>query len=258
MTIDAYEIFDSGGGAPILIFCDHASNRVPDAVNGGTLGLPAKDMVRHIAFDIGARGVALSLTQSLGGQAILSRFSRLVIDPNRGEDDPTLIMQLYDGSIIPANRKISPQERQFRLQSYHRPYHAAAADCLDFMHANATATPIIISVHSFTPKLTARPPRPWHIGILYADDTRLAAPLLSEWSQNPNLVVGDNLPYHGKLEGDCMATHGIRRRLPHVLIELRNDLIADASGETEWANRLLPALRKVIDDFWKKEASANG
>ena len=255
---EAFEIITSDAQSPILLFCDHASNRVPKSVAGGDLGLPPEDMNRHIAFDIGARGVTHHLARHFSAHAILSRFSRLVIDPNRAEDDPTLIMQLYDGSIIPANRHVDETERQSRLSNYHRPYHDAAADVIDRMHETSDRKPMLISIHSFTPKLRAGPMRPWHIGILHAADTRLSNAVMHELNTETDVVFGANVPYTGALVGDCMATHGISRGLPHVLIEIRNDLIADAAGEKEWADRLAGPLLRSMDSVWEKEANANG
>ena len=110
---------------PWLITCDHAANRVPPEINNGSLGLPADDMNRHIAYDVGAKGLSLALGRHLKAPVLCSNFSRLVIDPNRGEDDPTLLMKLYDGSLIPANRNADAVEITRRLEAYHRPYHAA-------------------------------------------------------------------------------------------------------------------------------------
>ena len=235
---------------PLLFLCDHASNQVPKSVGGGSLGLPETDMARHIAFDIGARGVTLELVKAMGGTAILSRFSRLVIDPNRGEDDPTLLMKLYDGTLIPENRHADQVEVKRRLDAFHRPYHREITQTLDTM----TREPIIISVHSFTPRLKGKPKRPWHLGVLSADDRRIADLLLARLERE-DICVGDNEPYVGKLEGDCMTQHGINRGLPHVLIEIRNDLIADTAGEKLWAGRLAPILSDVFDAYYTKETS---
>ncbi|HET9069172.1 MAG TPA: N-formylglutamate amidohydrolase, partial [Amaricoccus sp.] len=111
----AYEEVGGAAGSRLLLICDHATNRVPASVAGGDLGLPAAEMARHIAYDMGARGVALELARITGAPALLTRFSRLVIDPNRGEDDPTLVMRLYDGTIIPANRHVTRDEVERRL-----------------------------------------------------------------------------------------------------------------------------------------------
>ena len=155
MTEDAYEIIGATRPARWLVTCDHATNEVPDWVANGDLGLPPADMGRHIAYDVGARGVSLALGAALDCPVICSRFSRLVIDPNRGEDDPTLVMQLYDGTIIPANRGITPKAIEDRLARLHRPYHAA----YEALAARRVDT-VIVAVHSFTPCLNGRQPRP--------------------------------------------------------------------------------------------------
>ncbi|WP_102105866.1 N-formylglutamate amidohydrolase [Roseovarius mucosus] len=223
-----------------LVTCDHASNRVPDFVNGGCLGVAPADMARHIAYDVGAAGVTRALAEALNGPAILSNFSRLVIDPNRGEDDPTLVMRLYDGTIIPGNRHATPDDIERRLNRLYRPYHTALAEL-----AARRADTVIVSVHSFTPQLRGRPPRPWHIGLLYAADERLAKPLLARLAQEPDLCVGDNEPYSGHLPGDAIARHAIAYERPNVLIELRNDLIETPAQQTAWALRLAPILQEV-------------
>ena len=226
-----------------VVTCDHASNRVPPEVAGGDLGLPPEDMARHIAYDIGAAGVTRRLAEVLDGAAILSDFSRLVIDPNRGEDDPTLVMRLYDGTIVPANRAVDAAERTRRLDMLHRPYHHALARLL-----KARAAPAICAIHSFTPQLRGRPLRPWQVGVLYASDMRLAAPLLARLRAEPDLTVGDNQPYSGALPGDAMDRHALSRHRLHVLIELRQDLISDEAGQIEWADRLAPHLTAALKE----------
>ena len=230
----------------MLLLCDHARNAVPPEI--GTLGLSDEDMGRHIAFDIGARGVTLGLAQWLGAGAVLSTFSRLVIDPNRGEDDPTLVMRLYDGSIIPANRHVTHGEIERRLERYHRPYHGAIGQALDGIEEEGRS-PVIVSIHSFTPRLRGRIPRPWHVGVLWDRDDRLVRPLLARLRAEPDLSVGDNEPYSGQLRGDCMWRHGTSRGIPHVLIEIRNDLIRDAGQQAHWAERLAPMLREAVAEM---------
>ncbi|CAN5797572.1 N-formylglutamate amidohydrolase [soil metagenome] len=239
-----FEIARPDGRLGMLLVCDHASNAVPSDLPA-CLGLPAAEMNRHIAFEIGARGVTLGLSERLGARAILSRFSRLVIDPNRGEDDPTLVMRLYDGTIIPANRSVLPAEVERRLGLLHRPYHAALRAEID-RQAEAGAPPALVSIHSYTPQLRSRPPRPWHVGVLWHRDDRLARPLLARLRAEPGLCVADNAPYDGQLEGDTLSRHGTRRGLPHVLIEIRHDLIAAPESEARWADRLAPILEDVI------------
>ena len=240
----AHESVNPGGGAPILLVCDHATNFVPQAVNGGSLGLPEAEMARHIAYDIGARGVTLALAELLDAPAVLSRFSRLVIDPNRGEDDPTLVMRIYDRTIVPANRHVTPEEVQRRLAAYHRPYHDAIDAQIDGM-IGAGRPPALVAIHSYTPQLLGRPLRPWHVGVLWHHDDRLALPLLERLRREPDLCVGENQPYSGQLEGDTLSRHGTGRGLPHVLIELRHDEIAGEAGQRLWAARLAPMLAEV-------------
>ncbi|MCC6306456.1 MAG: N-formylglutamate amidohydrolase [Rhodobacteraceae bacterium] len=232
-----------GAGRPgrWLVTCDHASNRVPEEL-GGSLGLPAAEMARHIAWDVGAAGVARRLAARLAGPAVLSTFSRLVIDPNRGEDDPTLLMRLYDGTVIPANRDAGADEVARRLARYWRPYHAAVARL-----AARRADTVICAVHSFTPRLNGRAPRPWHVGILYdpADD-RLARPLLARLRAVAGLCVGENEPYAGHLPGDAIDRHALAHGRPNVLVELRNDLVATPATQRAWADRLAPHLDAAL------------
>ncbi|SFI86281.1 N-formylglutamate amidohydrolase [Albimonas pacifica] len=245
-SMPAFELVNPDGDPSALLLCDHAANTVPAEVNGGDLGLPAEDMARHIAYDVGARGLTLRLAARLGFPAVLSTFSRLVIDPNRGEDDPTLIMKLNDGSVIPANRGVGPEETQARLDAWHRPYHDAIRAQIDRAEAQGVR-PALISMHSFTKQFRGRPPRPWHVGVLWDEDGRLPLPLMEILREEPDLVIGDNEPYTGALAGDCMWTHGTCRGLPNALIEVRNDLIADAQGEAIWAERLAPILTRALD-----------
>ncbi|MEM9047876.1 MAG: N-formylglutamate amidohydrolase [Pseudomonadota bacterium] len=250
MSAENVETVNIGGDPRLLITCDHASNRVPPEI--GSLGLAAGEMARHIAFDVGARGVALALSAALNAPAVLSTVSRLVIDPNRSADDPTLVMEIADGALIPANRRMTTTEIARRVRTYYAPYHAAIRERLDTAEAHGFA-PVILSVHSMTAQLGGRPMRPWHYSILYASDTRIALPLLARLRAEPDLVVGDNEPYHGALEGDALAQHGLARGLPHVLIELRNDLISTPEGEAIWAERLVAPLRDVLDRHWQGE-----
>ena len=202
-------------------------------------------MNRHIAFDPGAEAVSRHLAQAMNAPAILSRFSRLVIDPNRGPDDPTLVMQLYDGSIIPGNRRVDAAEVARRKALAYDPYHDAITTQIDAMQAR-DVQPNLIAIHSFTPQLRGKDPRPWHIGVLWDRDDRLARPLIEALAADPEITVGDNEPYSGQLRGDCMYRHGTLRGLPHVLIELRNDLIAQPAEQMAWAARLAPLLQRLL------------
>ena len=237
---EAYEVSGEQSGRWIVT-ADHASNSVPGWINGGSLGLQHDDMGRHIAFDPGIEALSKLLANRLSGQTVLSRFSRLVIDPNRGEDDPTLIMKLYDGSVIPANRSLSQSQIEERLDRLYHPYHHAIAQSISRVN-----DPIVVSLHSFTPKLRSRPPRPWHVGILSAQDRRLADPMIAILSENSEICVGDNEPYTGALVGDAMDRHGVSTERPHVLIEIRNDLLITLDQQAHWADYLAMVVYRAV------------
>lgn len=243
MQNESYEVLGETRNSRWLLTCDHASNRVPEWINGGDLGICAEDMSRHIAYDVGAAGVTEALAEVMDAPAVLSRFSRLVIDPNRGEDDPTLLMRLYDGTIIPANRNADRDDLELRLNRLYRPYHAAYAAL-----AAAREDRVICAVHSFTPQLRGRPPRPWQIGILHSHlDTWLAELLIDRLRQETDLCVGDNEPYNGHLPGDAIDRHALKAGRPNVLIEIRNDLIQTPEDQQAWAQRLAPILNEVLE-----------
>lgn len=242
MTYTPFTIHGPDRAGPWLITCDHASNVVPSFVNGGSLGLPAQDMERHIAYDVGAMGVSLALGLALDAPVICSNFSRLVIDPNRGEEDPTLIMQLYDGTIIPGNRHVDAVERRHRIETLYRPYHEALAELA------AQPGIVILSIHSFTRQLNGRTPRPWEVGVLSADDRRFTDPLMTRLQVSLDTPVGDNEPYGGHLPGDAIDKHAIAYGRPNALIELRNDIIRDAKSQLRWARFLAPHLEAARKD----------
>ncbi|MFN6951228.1 MAG: N-formylglutamate amidohydrolase [Albidovulum sp.] len=244
MATEPFLIIGSGRPARWLVTCDHATNRVPDCIGGGSLGISPADMERHIAYDIGAAGVARRLAERLDAPAILSDFSRLVIDPNRGEDDPTLVMKLYDSTLIPANRHVDQAEVERRLKTFHRPYH----DALERLAARRTDT-VICAIHSFTPRLVGRAERPWQVGVLYSHrDPRLALSLLARLRAEGDLCVGENQPYGGHLEGDSLDRHALTPGRPNVLIEIRHDLIRTEDGQVAWADRLAPLLEAALAD----------
>lgn len=193
-------------------------------------------MGRHIAFDLGAMGTALALGAALNAPVVCSNFSRLVIDPNRGTDDPTLIPQLYDGTIIEGNRTISAAERAHRIATLYRPYHDAIAGL-------ARGRDIaFLSIHSFTPQLMGRAPRPWEIGVLSAQDRRIANPLIARLGDALDSPVGDNAPYAGFFPGDALSQHAHGPGRPNVILEIRQDLIAHPDGQHRWACLLAPHL----------------
>lgn len=238
------DIVTGSPASGLLFLCDHASNALPPGY--GTLGLPTAELARHIGYDIGAASVTRALAARFGAPAFLTTFSRLLIDPNRGEDDPTLVMRLSDGAIVPGNRHVDAAEINHRIEAFYRPYHAAIAAHLDQVVA-AGAIPLIFSMHSFTPVWKGNP-RPWQIAILWDKDPRMARPMIDHFRRDPALTVGDNQPYDGCLEGDTLHRHATKRGIPHVLVEVRQDLIADDGGVAEWTDRLAAVLSDLLAD----------
>lgn len=240
MTYSPYLIHGHERRGAWIITCDHATNTVPDFVAGGSLGLAMSDMERHIAYDIGAMGTALALGAALDCTVVTSNFSRLVIDPNRGTDDPTLIPQLYDGTIIPANRHLTTQDRAQRIATLYQPYHDAIAKLA------AGRDIAFLSVHSFTPQLVGHPARPWEIGVLSAQDRRIADPLIAGLTSSLSSPVGDNEPYAGAFPGDALSQHAHGHGRPNVILEIRQDLIATTTDQGRWAQRLAPHLKAAL------------
>jgi predicted N-formylglutamate amidohydrolase len=234
---EAYRIIGEPSERGILIVSDHASNRVPADID---LGIDPALMKEHVAIDIGVAAVAELMAAAPGTAAFLGNVSRLVCDFNRDEDSPALIPHASDGHEIPGNL-FDLAGREERIERFFRPYHDALASLL---HDAPPA--LVVSLHSFTPSLRSRPQeqRPWQVGVLYNRDERaprLAIPLL----EAEGLIVGDQQPYSGKLLNATMNRHAEARGLPYVGIEIRQDLISDAAGQAEWAERLLRIANEV-------------
>lgn len=233
-----FQIFHGDSSCGIVLLCDHARNHLPEEY--GSLGLPQAEFERHIAYDIGAEALTLGLARRLGAPAILSCFSRLLIDPNRGEDDPTIVMRLSDGTVIPGNHPISIEEVSRRKSLYYQPYHQAVDEVIEKALVTGV-NPIVFSIHSFTPSWKGVS-RKWHATMLWDADHRLSKFMVEGLSREDSLIVGDNEPYDGALRNDTMYRHATSRGLAQGLIEVRQDLIAEAVGVEEWINRLAPLL----------------
>ena len=230
--------------AGVLIVCDHARNAFPPGY--GTLGLPAEALERHIAYDIGAAWLARRLAAQLEAPAVLSTFSRLLIDPNRGADDPTLVMRYSDGAIVPGNARIDEDEIDRRRLRYWQPYRDAVHAETEAMLASGEP-PALVSVHSFTPVWRGWN-RPWKIGALWDDDPRLTRALLAALAEDglePH-EIGDNEPYSGGLAGDTIDSVAKPRGLANVLIEVRQDLIATQAAAEAWADRLARLIAPLL------------
>jgi predicted N-formylglutamate amidohydrolase len=237
-----FELIDGDRKRGIVLLADHAKRDLPDEY--GDLGLPASEFQRHIAYDIGAEQVTRRLAELTGAPALLANFSRLLIDPNRGEDDPTLIRQLYDGTVVPGNYPMTPQERERRIDRFYRPYQDAVGALVASVARASSRAPFLFSIHSFTPNMQGHE-RPWHVGLLWDRDDRAARLIIELLARDETLVVGDNEPYDGALRGDTMFRHGTANGYAHALIEIRQDLIADGSTADDWAGRLAPIVDAV-------------
>jgi predicted N-formylglutamate amidohydrolase len=241
---EAPEIIEGDIRSGVLVLCDHASNTIPAEFEG--LGLPAAELERHIAHDIGAADVARVLAHTLGAPAVLSRFSRLLIDPNRGRDDPTLVMRIADGAVVPGNAAIDEAGIEARVERFYLPYDRAITAAIE-ASLKAGVVPAVISIHSFTPMMKGKA-RSWHCGLLWDSDDRIAKPLIAALSALGDLVVGANEPYDGALEGDTLDRHTGTRGLANVLVEIRQDLIAAKENAKTWGERLAGVLRPILSD----------
>jgi predicted N-formylglutamate amidohydrolase len=239
----AFRVERPHGRSPYFLTCDHAGARVPRRL--GSLGVSAADLGRHIAWDIGAADVTIKLAGALDAFAILQTYSRLVIDCNRRPGIPASIVRISESTRIPGNEIVTIEEAAAREREIFRPYHDRIRSELDMRRAQGWPT-ILISVHSFTPHFHGNQ-RPWDAGVLYNRDARLAGELLGRLRAEPGLVVGDNEPYSvGDTTDYTIPEHGERRGIPHVGIELRQDLISAEAGQREWAERLARALVSIV------------
>ncbi len=234
-----------------MLICDHASRAVPQHMAG--LGLDESDLSRHIAWDIGAAEVTSHIARHLNATAFFAGYSRLIIDCNRPLSSPTSIPPVSDGSSIPANRTVSEQEAIARAEALFWPYHRRIAKTLDHLIervADGADTPILVAMHSFTPQLDDGTPRPWHMGLLFEHDTRLVAPLRAALeAQVRHIFIGENEPYAIIGPSDySIPEHGQNRGLPHIEIEIRQDLIDTPDGALLWAKRISQALQTVCDE----------
>jgi predicted N-formylglutamate amidohydrolase len=237
------EICHAQGGAPVLLTCDHASNAIPRSLAG--LGLTPGEVSQHIGWDIGAAAVTRLLAPMIDAPAVLSGYSRLVIDCNREPGDPSSIPAASDGVVIPGNGGISKRATAQRRAACFDPYHAAIQARLETLAA-ARIVPAFISIHSFTPVMNGLD-RPWHVGILWDRDGRIPLPLLAALRGDAGITVGDNEPYSAREPaGYTVRHHAIARGLPHVAVELRQDLVGGDAGASAWAERLAAALRPIL------------
>jgi predicted N-formylglutamate amidohydrolase len=241
----AFRLERPAGSSPYLLVCDHASRVLPRRL--GNLGLSPEELTSHVAWDIGIAEVTLRLSQRLDACAVLQNYSRLVIDANRPTRTPQSIIALSERTHVPGNQGLTANDIEQREREIFTPYHECIRTLLDGRSA-ARVPAALCSMHSFTPSFMDVS-RPWHAGVLYNRDPRLGRALRSLMLQEPGLVIGDNQPYSVSDETDyTVVVHAERRGIPYLELEIRQDLIADAAGQTAWAERLARLLPQLLAD----------
>lgn len=238
----AFQMIREHGHSAYFITCDHGGNLLPRAL--GTLGLHPSELKRHIAWDLGAAALARRLAEALDAFLIVQRYSRLAIDCNRPLHSQSSIVPISESTLIPGNQNLDAADADARRREIFQPYHDRIDAELAARNASGRAT-ILVALHSFTPVFQGET-RPWHIGVLYHRDARLARVLLALFHAESDLVVGDNQPYSVGDETDyAIPVYGEQRAIPHVELEIRQDLLADESGQITWAQRLVCALSRA-------------
>jgi predicted N-formylglutamate amidohydrolase len=231
--------------SPVLLVADHASPFFPAAMN--QLGLADWVLDSHVAWDIGSDKLAQFLADQLDAQAILAGFSRLIVDPNRQLEDPSAFVEISDGIAIPGNIGLDEEHKALRVQSFFKPYHDKITSRLKRFSESGTV-PAMISVHTCSPVFD-RIVRPWHIGIMWDKDPRIPIPLMRRLEQMDGVCIGDNEPYSGRHPHDfTIDYHAETAGLPHVGIEVRQDLVSDEDGARKWAGILATALAGILSD----------
>ena len=244
-TPAAFQVIEGRPHARVLVICDHASAAIP--LDLGDLGVEAAVRSSHVAWDIGAARVAGLLAGRLGCPAVLAGISRLVIDCNRQPGDPSSIPAVSCSVTVPGNQGVDEAEADRRARSWFWPYHREIGDRIAHLWRNGPA-PAVVAVHSFTPCIKGQLPRPWHVGVLWNRDPRMAAPALNALRARGDLVVGDNQPYSGREINYTLDTHAGAAGLPNVSFEIRQDLVETEEGCRHWADILAAALEGVLAD----------
>ena len=237
--------YNDHGQASVLLVADHASPFFPAGLN--QLGLADWVLERHVAWDIGSDKLARFLADELDAQAVLAGFSRLIVDPNRQPTDPSAFPEISDGIAIPGNIDLDERQKALRVQSFFKPYHDRITDRLNGFVANGIV-PAMISVHTCTPVFD-RVVRPWHVGIMWDKDPRIPVPLIRHYERMDDVCIGDNEPYSGSHPHDfTIDYHAEPAGLPHVGIEVRQDLVQDDDGARKWAAILAEGLQGILAD----------
>jgi predicted N-formylglutamate amidohydrolase len=240
---------NEAGSSVFFLTCDHAGRVFPRRL--GSLGLPEHETLRHIAWDIGIGAVGRELSRRLDAAVILQTYSRLIIDCNRDPTVASSIPEISENTEVPGNRGLGEAERAQRVDAIFRPYHDAIAGALD-RRSEAKRPSALVALHSFTPVFKGIW-RQWHVAVLFNRDPRLAHVLAELLRAEGGLTVGENEPYAVTDQTDyTVPVHGERRGLPHVEIEIRQDLITDLQGQEEWAERLARLLPAAYAEFLRR------
>lgn len=240
-----YSVYNPEGKAPILLVCDHASNAFPAAMH--QLGLADWVLEKHVALDIGAAMITRQLADRLDAPAVLSGYSRLIVDLNRQLHDVSAFIQVSDGIAVPGNLDLDEEEKQDRVDTFFRPYHDAISRQLESFKARGIV-PAFISIHTCTPVFN-NVVRHFHVGVMWDQDERIPVPLIERLRQDPELSIGDNEPYSGRHPHDYTIDHHAESvGLPCVGIEVRQDLVATNEGVRKWAGILAEAFQDVLAD----------
>lgn len=236
----AFEIINPDGCSSAVLICDHGSNRVPEQLN--SLGLAAHQLDGHIAWDLGADKVARQLSIQLDAPLVMTGYSRLVIDCNRAPHSKESIAVQSGGVLIPGNQRLTLEQKTLRGDTLFKPYHRAIDTLLD---ARAQRPTVLLSIHSFTPRLNGEQ-RPWHIGVAYERDNRLAKLMIGALSECGDIIIGDNEPYAIEDHIDyTLPAHGEGRGLTHLMFEIRQDMIPTDADAATWATTLTQAYRQI-------------
>ncbi len=239
-----FQTFGQFGEAPIFFFCDHAAGTIPHEFHN--LGLDERYLRTHIAFDIGARDLTLSLAKAFDARALCADFSRLLVDPNRSMDRSDHIPELSDGIEVPGNKGLSGGEREKRITRFFEPYHLVLAEEIDAARRSFD-TPLIVSVHSFTPRLHVdHQDRPWDIGVLWAHDEPSARSFMASVKQRSDFVIGDNEPYDARGFNYSIDRHIKPLGLKHLTLEVRQDLLLDEAAIETMSRLLEGAISDLI------------
>ncbi len=237
------EILSADPVHPVLLVCDHASSNIPASLNA--LGVSPVDLETHFAVDIGAAGVVRRLSNMLGLPAVLTAYSRLIVDCNRALTDPSAFPLCLEKLLVPGNQRLDHAGRKARADALYWPYHHAVRQCLGELE-NGGRVPALIAIHSFTPVFEDCV-RPWHIGVLWDRDPRIPVPLIRALDSIDGVIVGDNEPYSGKHPHDFTIDHHAEAEgLAYVSIEIRQDLIETPEGIAYWSNLLAGVLEPIL------------